>query len=509
MITSEVPELRPLACFMTAVIRSEEILHRYLSIKRLRRIVAYCLRFKKNNKFKGQLAIKELRHADERITQLTQASVFSKEISQLKAGKDLQSGSKLLLLRPFLDDKGILRVGGRLQNSNLPYEQKHPILLPKNNHITDLIIRKTHHENHHAGINATLCIVRQQYWPIDGKNSVRKIMRQCIRCFRVDPPIVRYTMGNLPAARVSESRPFYNSGVDYCGPFYIKERKYRNRTRLKIYVAVFVCFATKAVHLEVVGDMTTETFIAALKRFIARRGICRNIYSDNGTNFVGANNELMQLQRELQTDEKVQRWLVDKEIEWHFIPALSPNFAGLWEAAVRSFKHHIKRVVGEELFTLEEFNTLVIEIEAILNSRPLTPLSSDPNDPSALTPAHFLIGNSLTSLPETDFSVIPANRLSKWQHIQKVKQDFWTRWYKEYLNELNVRQKWSSGSHEIKEGSLVVLKDDHLPPLQWHLGRIETVHPGQDGIIRAVTVRTIHGSYKRNVKQLAHLSTSN
>ncbi|XP_076620344.1 uncharacterized protein LOC143341342 [Colletes latitarsis] len=251
--------------------------------------------------------------------------------------------------------------------------------------------------------------------------------------------------------------------------------------------------------------MTTETFIAALKRFVARRGLCRNIYSDNGTNFVGADNELSKLYQVLNVDEGVQRWLTDKQIAWHFIPALSPNFGGLWEAAVRSFKHHIKRVVGEELFTFEEFNTLVVEIEGILNSRPLTPLSANPTDPSALTPAHLLIGNSLTSLPETDFSDTPVNRLSKWQHIQKVKRDFWNRWYKEYLNQLNVCQKWVKGSHDLREGSLVVLKDDHLPPLQWHLGRIEKMHSGPDGVTRAVTVRSSHGSYRRSVKQLAQL----
>ncbi|XP_043259052.1 uncharacterized protein LOC122401157 [Colletes gigas] len=316
-------------------------------------------------------------------------------------------------------------------------------------------------------------------------------------------------MGALPAPRVSECRPFYNCGVDYCGPFHIKEKRFRNRNRLKIYVAVFICFATKAVHLEVVGDMTTEAFIAALKRFVARRGICRNIYSDNGTNFVGASNEMAEVHQTLEKDERVQRFLADKEVSWHFIPALSPNFGGLWEAAVKSFKHHVKRVVGDELFTFEQFNTFAIEVEAILNSRPLTPLSSDPNDPSALTPAHFLIGTSLTSIPETDFSNLPSNRLSNWQHIQKVKQDFWTRWHKEYIHQLNVRTRWIKGSHEIKEGSLIILKDDHFPPLQWHLGRVEKVHPGADNIIRAVTVRTNQCTYRRNVKQLALLPIPN
>ncbi|XP_076230255.1 uncharacterized protein LOC143175832 [Nomia melanderi] len=263
----------------------------------------------------------------------------------------------------------------------------------------------------------------------------------------------------------------------------------------------------KAVHLEVVSDMTTEAFIAALKRFISRRGICRNIYSDNGTNFVGANNELTRLYQDLQGDDVLRHFLTDKEMSWHFIPSISPNFGGLWEAAVKSFKHHLRRVMGDNLYTFEHFNTIVIEIEAILNSRPLTPLSSDPNDPSALTPAHFLIGNSLTGMPETNFHDVPSNRLSSWQHAQKVKQDFWTRWHKEYIHHLNVRQKWTRGSHEIKTGSLVVLKNDHLPPLQWDLGRIETVHTGSDGVIRAVTVRTANGTCKRNVKQLALLPT--
>lgn len=172
---------------------------------------------------------------------------------------------------------------------------------------------------------------------------------------------------------------------------------------------------------------------------------------------------------------------------------------------MKSFKHHLKRVVGDELFTFEQFVTFTTEIEAILNSRPLTPLSSDPNDLSALTPGHFLIGCAITSLPEDDLTTTANNRLSNWQHIQKVKQDFWARWSKEYINHLNVRPKWTKGSHEIKEGTIVVLKDDNLPPLQWMLGRVTEIHPGKDDITRTVTVRTSTGMYKRNVRKLAPL----
>ncbi|XP_076223949.1 uncharacterized protein LOC143174539 [Nomia melanderi] len=505
--STEVPESRPVMCLATSVVRDDGILRRFSCIKRLQRIVAYCLRFKKDYRANGPPSVEEIRRANERVVLLAQASAFATDLHRLDTERELSPKSKLLPLHPFRDKKGILRVGGRLQNSDLPFDQKHPILLPKGHYITELIIRQTHIDNHHAGLNTTLHNIRQRYWPIDGKNSVRKIIRQCIRCFRVSPPSTEYVMGRLPITRVTQSRPFQNCGIDYCGPFSVKEKKYRNRARVKVYVAVFVCFATKAVHLEVVSDMTTEAFIAALKRFISRRGICRNIYSDNGTNFVGANNELTRLYQDLQGDDVLRHFLTDKEMSWHFIPSISPNFGGLWEAAVKSFKHHLRRVMGDNLYTFEHFNTIVIEIEAILNSRPLTPLSSDPNDPSALTPAHFLIGNSLTGMPETSFHDVPSNRLSSWQHAQKVKQDFWTRWHKEYIHHLNVRQKWTRGSHEIKTGSLVVLKNDHLPPLQWDLGRIEAVHPGSDGVIRAVTVRTANGTFKRNVKQLALLPT--
>ncbi|XP_076230289.1 uncharacterized protein LOC143176598 [Nomia melanderi] len=190
------------------------------------------------------------------------------------------------------------------------------------------------------------------------------------------------------------------------------------------------------------------------------------------------------------------------------MPALSPHFGGLWEAAVKCFKHHVKRVVGDELFTLKQFNTFVIEVEAILKSRPFTHLSADPNDPSALTPGHFLIGDSFTSLAEIDFSGTPTNRLSTWQHIQKVKRHFWARWHKEYIHHLNERHKWTTGTHHIREGTVVVMKEDNLPPLAWHLGRVVATHPGADGVIRAVTVRTSHGTYRRNVRQLAPLPDS-
>ena len=198
-------------------------------------------------------------------------------------------------------------------------------------------------------------------------------------------------------------------------------------------------------------------------------------------------------------------FLGEQGITWKFIPPLSPNFGGLWESTVKMFKHHLRRVISNELFTFEEFNTLTIEIEAILNSRPLTPLSTDPNDLIALTPGHFLIGESLTSLPTPDYGSTPTNRLSRWQHLQRLRQDFWSRWSKEYLNELNVRTKWTKGEPSIKEGAIVLLKEDNLPPMQWALGRVTAVHPCTDDIVRVATVKTSTSEFKRNVRRLAPL----
>ncbi|XP_017793544.1 PREDICTED: uncharacterized protein LOC108575292 [Habropoda laboriosa] len=436
---------------------------------------------------------------------MLQRQHFAHDLRNLE--KDREAQPKLQRLAPFIDKDGILRVGGRLRNSKIPFSAKHPIILPKT-YSTALLIKHHHLMLLHSGVQATLYSMRRQYWPIDGRSQVWKVIKECVRCCRAQPPAVDYVMGNLPGDRVKQARPFTNVGVDCCGPFFIKQRRHRNRTRIKVYIAVFVCFAVKAVHLELVSDLTSEAFISALRRFIARRGFCSNIYSDNGSNFVGAYNALREVQNLLKSPEhhdRIHAFLVERNIQWHFIPPQTPHFGGLWEAAVKSFKNHFKRVAGSTLFTFEDMNTLIIEIEAVLNSRPLTPLSSDPNDFLVLTPAHFLIGESLTSLPERDVRDINTNRLSSWQHIQQMKQHFWARWHKEYLNELHNRTKWTKGSHPIKEGTVVLLRETNLPSMQWALGRVMKVHPGSDGIIRTVTVKTATSTFDRSVKKLVPL----
>ncbi|XP_018368330.1 PREDICTED: uncharacterized protein LOC108764543, partial [Trachymyrmex cornetzi] len=360
---------------------------------KLKTIVAYCRRFRPANKYNGALCNKEISEAEIQILKKLQSSQFQREIKELE-NKGRVIKHRIAGLNPFLDQNGIIRVGGRLRGSNLSFAQKHPILLPNRNPLTDIIIRETHESNYHAGIQHTLATMRQRFWVLDGRNQVRKVVRTCVRCFRFDSNNIQPKMGNLPAVRVSEAIPFSNTGIDFCGPFYIKERKFRNRTRIKVYVYIFVCMAIKAVHLEVVSDLTTDGFLAALRRFAARRGLPEHIYSDNGTNFVGASNQLKEVYALLNSEnhkDRINKFASDRRIVWHFIPPAAPHFGGLWESTVKLFKHHFRRVIGDSLFTFEELNTFVAEVEGILNSRPITTLSSDPNDMSVLTPAHCLI----------------------------------------------------------------------------------------------------------------------
>lgn len=454
----------------------------------------------------GFLTTSELREAENTLIRLVQKEVFVEELRALSRAEPVSKGSRLRWYNPFITKDQLLKLGGRLKHSLEPEEAKHPVVLPARHPFTRLLFQHYHERLLHAGPQLVLSVVRLRFWPLGGRSVVRNTINKCQKCFRSKPSPIQQFMGDLPAARVVVSRPFSNSGVDYFGPVYL--RPVPRRGVVKAYVAIFVCLCTKAVHLELVSDLCTDRFLQALRRFVARRGRCSNIYSDNGTNFVGARNklqDLLQLLRNRDHNDAIAKECAKDGIQWHFIPPSAPHFGGLWEAAVRSSKHHLLRVLGETPVSPEDFSTLLTQVEACLNSRPLTPLSDDPNDLEPLTPAHFLIGSSLQSIAEPDLGELPVNRLDVLQLTQRRLQDFWKRWRREYLCQLQARTKRWQPAVQVEVGKLVVIKDDNQPPMKWRMGRISEVHPGRDDIVRVVTLKTANGFLTRPVEKICIL----
>ncbi|GFS65327.1 integrase catalytic domain-containing protein [Trichonephila clavipes] len=283
------------------------------------------------------------------------------------------------------------------------------------------------------------------------------------------------------------------------GPKFLMSNQYPQR---QIPVAVI---KDPAVHLDIVIDLTSNAFIATLKRFIFRRGKCAKLYSDNATNFVGVNIELKKCLIWCKPDEALASYMASEGIDWKFLPPRAPHFGGLWEAGVKSFKFYLKRVVGNIRLTYEEFLTVIIQIEGMLNSRPLVPLSSDLDDLNVLTPSHFLIGRSITSIVEPDLTNLNENRLDNWQKITKIIQLIWKRWSVDYLNSLQQRNKWHFEKKNAKIGDMVIIKEDNLPSCQWSLGRINNIYPGKDSKVRVVEVKTTRGIFKRPISKLCLL----
>jgi len=234
----------------------------------------------------GHILVKELKEARNDLMGSIQTETWETEIRRLKNKQKVAKESKLVELKLYLDKHGLIRVRGRLDHSSLSHETKHPLVLPANHHFTRLVILDRYERLFHAGVNATLASVREEFWPIHVKNEVKQCLRACVTCHKANPTPIQPLREQLPEARVNISKPFSKIEVDYCDPVFVRDRVRRNSKQYRAYVAIFVCMATKAVHIELVEDMTTEAFIGTLKRFIAKRELPSNIYSDNGRNFV-------------------------------------------------------------------------------------------------------------------------------------------------------------------------------------------------------------------------------
>lgn len=485
-------------------------LENFETLSELLNTLVYCKRFlnyKKHSDKPTAITTNELDESLNICIRLTQKETFEEEIIRLKENKPVRKDSKLKSLEPYLDRDNILRVGGRLRHANLKENMKHPIILDSKNYLAKLVVADSHLKTLHGGVQLMIGYLRSKYWILKAKNLVKKTIHLCLICAKQSASARTQLMGDLPEVRVTPARPFLHSGVDFAGPYQVLMSRSRGAKCSKAYIAIFVCMSTKATHLELVGDLTAESFIGAFRRFVARRGRCTHMWSDQGRNFVGANKELAAAWAEagLGFEEDVAQTLALDGTQWHFIPAYSPHVGGLWEAGVKSMKHHMKRILTNNV-TYEELSTLTCQIEACLNSRPLRPIDdSDIEDINPLTPGHFLIGEAPVTVPNPNLQNVKVSHLSRWQYLQKLLSDLWHRWQNEYICTLQQRQKWQNKNKEFAIGDIVLIKSENLPPGKWALGRIVDKHPGTDGVTRVYSVKSKDSIVRRIVNKLCPL----
>lgn len=359
----------------------------------------------------------------------------------------------------------------------------------------------------HGGPRLVQSLLQRKFWIPGARKLIRSCIFRCITCYRFRAKPMQPFMSDLPPSRFQQGRCFLNVGLDFGGPFLIKESSRRNARLTKSYIALFVCLSVKAIHLEIVFSLTTDACLAAIDRFISRRGLPSNIYSDQGRNFLGAARHLKDMYNLLKdSNEIIADHLAKREIKWHFNPPYAPNFGGIWEAGIKNTKNHLIKSLNERHFTSEEFITVLCRIEAILNSRPLCQISNLPDDDfDYLSPGHFIIGGPLLARPEEDINNEPQNLLSRWKAITQSTQSFWKRWSREYIHTLIQRPKWQNTLDNLKEGDLVLTYLPSLPPLSWPLARVEKIFPSHDNVVRVVQIRTPTGHFTRPVNKLIAL----
>ena len=412
----------------------------------------------------------------------------------------METSLNLYQLDPFLDEEGLLRVGGRLKNSTSPYKIKQPLIMPKTSHVTVLLIRQFHHgKQHHQGYGMTHNAIRQAgYYINNGRSMISHIIAKCVTCRKLRGRTQDQKMSDLPPERLTPSPPFTYTGMDVFGPFYIKE----GRKELKRWGLIFTCLASRAIHLETLNAMTTDSFLNGLRRFISRRVKVRQLRSDRGSNFVGAKNELSNALKELD-QTPVREYLTAQYCDWIEFSLNVPHashMGGVWEREIRTTRSGLSSLLLDHGTQLDDeaLRTLMTEAESIVNCRPLTvenltdPLASEP-----LTPNHLLTLKTQVVLPPPGkFESPDLYSRKRWRRVQYLANRFWLRWQKEHCTLLQKRQKWPTTKRSIMVGDVVLACDGESPRNQWPLAVVTKVLPSQDNLVRKVQMTAKDGEKK-------------
>ena len=494
-----------------------KLIERYSTWNKLKRSVAWLIKFKewlKNNKSceSKLLSVDDLQQAERIILKHVQRQTFCEVIDAVASvnseGQQRKVKSKLKRLpsalqglNPALDTYGLLRVGGRLENAPIPYDARHQIILPSKHRVTNLIIDAYHKDVGHLGEAYVLSNLREIFWVVKGKSTVRSITRKCLLCRRINSLPGTQMMADLPRERLSpDNPPFTAVGVDFFGPIYVKQR----RSHVKRYGCVFTCLATRAVHIEVTETLDTDGFVNAFRRFVNTRGRPNTIYSDNGTNLRAGEKELREAIQQW-NKEQINNIMLQKNIKWHFNPPTASHMGGVGERIIRSIRKILKAILGNQIVTHEVLITIMSEVQGILNSRPLTSISDDPKDVEVLTPNHLLLLRSSSCFPPGTFNRTDCYSRRRWRQVQHLACVFWKRWIKEYLPTLQLRQKWRTPRRNIAPGDLVLLVDENVKRGQWPLGKVSEVFHGRDGLVRSAKVFTRGVTLTRPVTKLCFL----
>ena len=454
---------------------------------------------RRKTRFTGTLGPEHLQRAENLLIRHVQSQCYSKEIKAIAQGSSVSNSSPLIRLRPELHD-GLLLVPGRLTHANLPSHAKKPVILPSRHPMVESLVRHVHERTAHSGRGYALAELRRKYWIVGATSLVRKVIRHCVTCRRRDAQPCQQMEADLPLDRVTPHEPAFTSvGVDYFGPFAVK----RGRGREKRYGCLFTCLTTRAVHVETADTLDTDSFINCLYRFMARRGEPRLIRSDNGTNFVGAERELRK-EMEAWNKDRIQEVMSRRGIRWMFNPPAASHMGGVWERQIRSVRRILFTIMTEQVPTSEMLTTLLVVAEGIINNRPLTPASDDPNDLEPLTPNHLLIHRP-ASAPPGLFNEDDLHSRRKWRQVQYLADVFWKRWTQEYLLTLRQRTKWHQPRRNVRENDLVLIIDKQLPRNSWPAGRVIETYKGADDLVRSARVRLRDSELVRPIAKLCVL----
>ena len=487
----------------TVVHPIDQLLAHYSSYYKVKKAVGWLRRFldflQSKSVNTNPLTVSELSQAEHVILRHVQGVCFSTEMADIRRQGHVKKSSHLVKLCPKLEND-LLVIGGRLKHAFMSDQSKNPIILPKGHRVSQLICEE-YHGSSHVGTEWVLSQIRNKFWVVNARAMLKSIRRNCMVCKRMYSTTCTQKMADLPPERCQPYQPpFSNVGVDIFGPFNVTQKW----SQVKRYGCVFSCFVTRAIHLEVLSSMETDSFINAFIRFVARRGAPLKVRSDNGTNLVGARSELARNLREIDRT-KIVCHARKQGVDWTFNPPHASHHGGVWERMIRTIRQILMVLLSPNTRLSDEvLQTIFCEVENVVNSRPLTKCSNDIDDESPLTPNHFVLLRGNFAYPWSLTQESDTYR-KRWKLVQHIVSQFWRKWIKMYLPELQCRQKWLKSRQNVQVGDLVLIQDETCPRGCWPLGLVEGISVGRDGMVRSAKIRTKTSTLIRPITKLVML----